>query len=234
VGRTIVQDDRDPAPVASAAWVEDIASPVLEGLVLAAIQWGSVAPLVLAAAAIMGSPGPATISLVAVVAAYGVRRSLPYACGLVAGSGLVLVAVATGVTATLLAVPALGSLLIAGSAAYILWLAYHIATAPPLSAQRAAADAPSLAGGTVLGVANPKGWVAMAAVFASARLADTAATDAAAKTAVLAVMIVLIMTVWLIAGASLAPMLRYPQRARIVNATLAAALVGATAAAVLH
>jgi threonine/homoserine/homoserine lactone efflux protein len=207
---------------------------VLEGLILAAIRWGSVAPLVLAAAAIMGSPGPATISLVAVVAAYGVRRSLPYVCGLVAGSGLVLVAVATGVTATLLAVPALGSLLIAGSAAYILWLAYHIATAPPLSAQRAAASAPSLAGGTVLGVANPKGWVAMAAVFASPRLADTAAADAAAKTAVLAVMIVVIMTVWLIAGASLAPMLRDPQQARIVNSALAAALVGATAAAVLH
>jgi threonine/homoserine/homoserine lactone efflux protein len=207
---------------------------VLEGLVLAAIRWGSVAPMVLAAAAIMGSPGPATISLVAVVAAYGVRRSLPYVCGLLAGSGLVLVAVATGVTATLLAVPALRSLLIAGSAAYILWLAYHIATAPPLSAQRAAADAPSLAGGTVLGVANPKGWVAMAAVFASARLDDTAATDAAAKTAVLAVMIVLIMTVWLLAGASLGPMLRDPQRARIINAALAAALVGATAAAVLH
>jgi threonine/homoserine/homoserine lactone efflux protein len=234
VGRRIVQDDRDRAPVASAAWLEGIALPVLEGLVLAAIRWGSIAPLVLAAAAIMGSPGPATISLVAVVAAQGVRRSLPYVCGLVAGSGLVLVAVATGVTATLLAVPALRSLLIAGSAAYILWLAYHIATAPPLSAQRAAADTPSLAGGTVLGVANPKGWVAMAAVFAGARLADTAATDAAAKTAVLAVMIVLIMTVWLLAGASLAPMLRDPQRARIVNAALAAALVGATAAAVLH
>jgi threonine/homoserine/homoserine lactone efflux protein len=189
---------------------------------------------VLAAAGIMGSPGPATISLVAVVAAQGVRRSLPYVCGLVAGSGLVLGAVATGVTATLLAVPALRSLLIAGSGVYILWLAYHIATAPPLSAQRAAAHAPSLAGGTVLGVANPKGWVAMAAVFASARLADTAATDAAAKTAVLAVMIVLIMTVWLLAGASLGPMLRDPQRARIINAALAAALVGATAAAVLH
>jgi threonine/homoserine/homoserine lactone efflux protein len=234
VGRRIVQDDRDPAPVASAAWLEGIASLVLEGLVVAAIWWGSVVPLVLAAAAIMGSPGPATISLVAVVAAYGVRRSLPYVCGLVVGSAVVLVAVATGVTATLLAVPALRSLLIAGSAAYILWLAYHIATAPQLSAQRAAADAPSLVGGTVLGVANPKGWVAMAAVFASARLADTAVTDAAAKTAVLAVMIVLIMTAWLIAGASLAPMLRDPQRARIVNAALAAALVGATAAAVLH
>jgi threonine/homoserine/homoserine lactone efflux protein len=47
-------------------------------------------------------------------------------------------------------------------------------------------------------------------------------------------MIVLIMTVWLIAGASLAPMLREPRRARIINAALAAVLVAATAVAVLH
>jgi len=207
---------------------------VLEGLVLAAIRGGSLAPLVLASAAIMGSPGPATISLVAVVAAHGVRRSLRYVCGLIVGSQLVLIAVATGVTATLLAVPAVRPLLIGASAIYIAWLAYHIVSAPPLSAQRAAADAPSLVGGAVLGVANPKGWVAMAAVFASARLADTAAADAAAKTAVLALMIVLIMTAWLIAGASLAPALRDPRRSRIVNAALAAALVGATALAVLH
>ncbi len=207
---------------------------MLEELIVAAIRWGSVGPLVLASAAIMGSPGPATVSLVAVVAAYGVRRSLPYLCGLIVGSALVLVAVATGVTATLLAVPALRSLLIAVAVAYILWLACHIATAPPLPGQRAAADAPSLAGGTVLGVANPKGWVAIAAVFASARLGDTAFADAAAKTAVLAVMIVLIMTAWLIAGASLAPMLREPRRARIINGALALALVAATAVAVLH
>jgi threonine/homoserine/homoserine lactone efflux protein len=207
---------------------------VFEALVVAAIRWESVAPLVLASAAIMGSPGPATISLVAVVAAYGVRRSLQYLLGLIVGSGLVLCAVAAGITATVMAVPAIRSVLIALSAAYILWLAYHIATAPPLSAGGAAADAPSLAGGTVLGVANPKAWVAMSAVFASARLAATAATDAAAKTAVLSVMIVLIMTGWLIAGASLAPVLRDPRRARIINAALAAALVAATALAVLH
>ncbi len=207
---------------------------MLEALLVAAIRWGSVAPLMLASAAIMGSPGPATISLVAVVSAYGVRRSLPYLLGLIVGTTLVLVAVATGITAALLAVPAIRSVLIAISAAYILWLAYHIATAPPLAAHTAASDAPSLAGGTLLGVANPKAWVAIAAVFASARLVETATTDAAAKTAVLTVMIVLIMTAWLIAGASLAPMLRDPRRARIINTALAAALVGATALAVFH
>jgi threonine/homoserine/homoserine lactone efflux protein len=188
----------------------------------------------LASAAIMGSPGPATVSLVGVVSAYGVRRCLPYLLGLIVGTTVVLVAVATGITAALLAVPAIRSILIATSGAYILWLAYHIATAPPLAAQTAAADAPSLAGGTLLGVANPKAWIAIAAVFASARLVDSTTADAAAKTVVLSVMIVLIMTAWLIAGASLAPLLRDPHRARLVNTALAAALVAATALAVLH
>jgi threonine/homoserine/homoserine lactone efflux protein len=133
-----------------------------------------------------------------------VRRSLPYLLGLIVGTTVVLVAVATGITAALLAVPAIRSVLITISAAYILWLTYHIATAPPLGAQMATAEAPSLAGGTLLGVANPKTWVAIAAVFASTRLVDTATADAAAKTVVLSVMIVLIMTAWLIAGAKVA------------------------------
>jgi threonine/homoserine/homoserine lactone efflux protein len=154
--------------------------------------------------------------------------------GLIAGTVLVLVAVATGITAALLAVPGIRSVLIAASAAYILWLAYRIATASPLATQAAAADAPSLAGGTLLGVANPKAWVAIAAVFTSVRLVDAATTDAVAKFIVLDVMIVLIMTTWLIAGAFLAPLLRDPQRARLVNGALAAALVAATALGVLH
>ncbi len=129
-----------------------------------AIRWGSLGPLLFASLAIMGSPGPATISLVAAGSAYGVRRSFAYLVGIIVGTTIVLVAVATGITVALLAVPAIGSVLIGISAAYILWLAYHIATAPPLSEQTAASDAPSLGGGVLLGVANPKAWVAIAAV----------------------------------------------------------------------
>jgi len=201
---------------------------------LAGILWGSVGPLLVTSAAIMGSPGPATISLTATGAAFGVRRSLAYLAGIVVGTSVVLVAVATGITATLLAVPSLRPVLIGVSAAYILWLAYHVATPPPLSAGAADSDAPSLGGGAVLGVANPKAWVAIAAVFAAVRMADTATLDAAAKVAALTVMIVLINTVWLVAGASLAPLLRDPRRARLLNVGLAVALVAATALAVVH
>jgi len=207
---------------------------VLEALLFPAIRWGSVGPLLLISLAIMGSPGPATISLIAAGSVYGVRRSLPYLAGIIVGTTIVLVAVATGITAALLAVPPIGSILIGISAAYILWLAYHIATAPPLSKPTGAPIAFSLMGGALLGIANPKAWVAIAAVFASAHLADSPTTDAAAKIAVLTVMIIVICATWLFAGTSIAPVLRDPRRARIVNAALAVGLVAATALAVFH
>jgi threonine/homoserine/homoserine lactone efflux protein len=210
-----------------------IAAALPEPLVAAAIHWGSVGSLVLTALATMGSPGPATISLAAAGSSFGVRRSLGYLAGVAAGTAVVLVAVATGITATVLAVPAMRPVLLVVSAAYILWLAWRIATAPRLGDRTATATVPSVVGGTVLGVANPKAWVAIAAAFASARLADTATTDAAAKLAVLVVVMVLILVAWLVAGAAFASALRDPDRVRVVNLVLAVALVVATALAVL-
>jgi threonine/homoserine/homoserine lactone efflux protein len=207
---------------------------VPDPVLAATIRWGAVGSLLVTSLAIMGSPGPATVSLTAAGSAYGVRRSLAYLTGIVAGTTLVLVAVATGVTAALLAVPALRVVLLAISAAYILRLAYHLATAPPLASEAAASQAPSLGGGALLGVANPKAWVAIAAVFASGRLAGGATVDAVAKIGLLSAMIVLINATWLVAGASFAPVLRDPRRARIVNVVLAVALVAATALAVLR
>ena len=203
-------------------------------LAAAPVHWDQAGTLLLASVAIMGSPGPATISLTAAGSAYGVRRSARYLTGIIAGSTAVLAAVATGVTVTLLTVPALRTVLAAASAAYILWLAYHIATAPPITPQTASKRSPSLTGGALLGIANPKAWVAIAVVFASAHLTANAATDAAAKTAMLTLMIILINTAWLIVGASLAPLLRDRRRSRIVNGTLAVTLVGATALAVAY
>lgn len=188
---------------------------------------GSIAALVLTSLAITGSPGPATISLVAAGSAYGARRTFRYFLGIVLGTLLVLLAVAAGITALLLAVPALRVALTVGSVVYLLWLAYRIATAPPVSPQ-ADVHAPSLRGGMLLGVANPKAWIALGAVFAGAHVATSA------KLGVLAGMIVTSSTAWLAAGRSLAPLLRRPRTARVTNVTLAVALVGASALAVVR
>lgn len=183
--------------------------------------------LIVASLIVMGSPGPSTISVTAVGAAFGLRRSLFYLSGLVAGTIAVLLAVATGLVALLLAVPRLAPVLLAASGAYILYLAYRIATAPPLSKPDGAMAAPSFAGGVLLAVANPKAYVAIAAVFAGSPL------DGVPKVAVLGVMIVLIHLVWWLAGAAFARVFHDPVWSRRVNLTFAVALVTTTAYAIM-
>jgi threonine/homoserine/homoserine lactone efflux protein len=174
-----------------------------------ALLGGSVLKLVLEAALVMGTPGPSTIAVMAAGAAFGIRRSLSFASGAVAGTVVVLLAVAIGAVAILLAVPALGFGLSVAGAIYVLYLAFKMATAPPLS-ERATA-APAFAAGLVLAVTNPKAWFAIAAVFTGTNLAGpSSALDALSKTVTLAVMIAVIHLGWLIAGVSVAGFVRDP------------------------
>jgi threonine/homoserine/homoserine lactone efflux protein len=179
-------------------------------------------PLLVASLLVMGSPGPSTISVTAVGAAFGLRRSIAYTSGLIAGTVLVLLAVATGVMAMLLALPRIAPVLLVASVGYILYLAVRIATAPPLARHDTSREAPSFGGGLLLALANPKAYVAIAAVFAGSGL------PAFLKVAVLAAMVVLIHGAWLAAGAAFAQVLRDPLWSRRVNLSLAAALVAAT------
>lgn len=183
--------------------------------------------LIVASLLVMGSPGPSTISVTAVGAALGFRRSLGYLSGLVAGTIAVLLAVATGVVAVLLAEPQLAPVLLAASAAYILYLAFRIATAPPLSKHDETVAAPSFMGGVLLAIANPKAYVAIAAVFAASMLGPVL------KIAVLGAMIVLIHLAWLLAGAAFSRVFHDPVWSRRVNLAFAAALVATTAYAVM-
>jgi threonine/homoserine/homoserine lactone efflux protein len=191
--------------------------------------------LILASVVIMGSPGPSTISATAMGAAFGLRRSLGYVGGLIAGTTVVLLAVAAGVVALLLSVPASAGALEAISAAYIFYLAFKIATAPPLDARGDGLKPPAFAGGFLLAVANPKAWLAIAAVYASAsRFAADPGFEALVKTGLLAGMIVVIHLCWLVAGVSLSRALRDPLTSRIINIVLAAALVATTLLSLLR
>ena len=196
-------------------------------------SWGPILSLILASLAVMGSPGPATISIAAVGSAFGVVRAIPYLVGLVAGAVGVLFIVALGLSAALLSLPAIGPALTIVSIAYVILLAWRIATAPPIASLDPARAPPSLWGGFVLGVANPKAYVAIAAVFAADRVAVEPTTDAVAKTAVLVAMIVVIHVVWLLAGTVFARVLTNPVAGRIANISLAAAMLLASLVALL-
>ncbi len=190
--------------------------------------WRQLLTLVLVSAVIMGSPGPATISVTAIAAAFGLRGSLRYASGIILGTVAVLLVVATGIMAIFVSVPKLAPSLAIASAAYILYLAFKIATAPPLAAHAEGTTRPSLLSGFLLAIANPKAYVAIAAVLAGTS-SDGGKPGAWANFAVLVLMIFAIHLLWLLAGTAFARFLRKPLASRIINLIFAATLVLTTA-----
>lgn len=182
--------------------------------------------LLISAAALMASPGPATLSVAATAAAYGFRGALAYVLGINLGTIAVLLAVALGASTLLHALPQLALPVTIAASLYILYLAFRIATAPPLSAEPADQTAPGLLPGLALAIANPKAYLAIAAVYSKATLIQSSALfDAISKCIILSVAIIAIHTVWALAGSALTATLRNPTASRWANLALAAVLV---------
>ena len=189
---------------------------------------------IVAGFALTGSPGPATLSLAAAGAAFGARRSLLFMLGIVTGVTCVMAITASGVIGLVLslpgAVPVVGGL----AAAYMLYLAWRIATAPPLSEEAGDGLAPSFLGGLFLALANPKAYAAMTALFSGfVLLAGRPVTDAFAKGLVLLATILIVNTAWLNVGAALTGLFRSPLANRVINIAFALLLVVSVVVALL-
>jgi threonine/homoserine/homoserine lactone efflux protein len=189
------------------------------------MAFSALVSLLASAAALMASPGPATLSVAATAAAYGLGRSLPYVVGINIGTIFVLLVMALGASTLLYALPGLALPVSIGASLYILYLAYRIATAPPL-ADRKNEPSPGVLPGLLLAMSNPKAYLAIGAVYSKAVLTPSnTASDAVLKCVILSAAIIVIHAVWALAGSALTSVLRNPQAARIVNLILAAALV---------
>jgi threonine/homoserine/homoserine lactone efflux protein len=186
----------------------------------------------LAAVALAGSPGPATLSLAASGAAFGVRRVAGYLVGIGVGMVAVMAITASGVVGLMMAVPGMAPVVTITAAAYFLWLAWRIATAPPLIEGNAQRRPPSFGAGFTLSLINPKGYAAMAALFSGfVLLRDRVTADAAVKIAVLTAVITVVNVLWLMSGAALTRFFRDPRTNRIVNVAFAVLLLASVALA---
>jgi threonine/homoserine/homoserine lactone efflux protein len=180
----------------------------------------------LAAFALAGSPGPATLSLAAAAAAFGPRRVVRYSIGIVLGMVVVMAVTASGMAGLLLAVPGATPVVTVAAAAYFLWLAWRIASAPPLAEEGRDRRPPTFGGGFGLSLMNPKGYAAMAALFSGFLLVrERLALDIALKISVLTVLIAAVNVAWLLAGALLTHLFRDPRTNRIVNVSFAILLL---------
>lgn len=186
----------------------------------------TLAGFVAAGFVLAGSPGPSTLSLAAVGAAFGFARGLRYAAGLVVGMVAVMAIVAIGGVGLLLAIPGVGRAIAILAGAYLLWLAWRIATSPPLSVHDGKHLPPGFTDGVFLSLVNPKAYAAMAALLSGFILVSgRPALDLFLKVSVLTPMIAGINVAWLVAGTGLTRFLRSPRASRVINATFAILLV---------
>ncbi|MEZ5831416.1 MAG: LysE family translocator [Dongiaceae bacterium] len=189
---------------------------------------------ILAGLALAGSPGPATLSLAATGAAFGARGGLYYMTGIDLGMVAVMGITASGIVGLLLALPGAAPFVVALSSAYFAYLAFRIATAPPLADASEQGRRPSFAGGIFLSLVNPKGYAAMAALFSSFVLIhERVALDVTAKIVVLSIIIASVNIAWLVAGSALTRMFREPRTNRIINVCFAVLLVASVGVALL-
>ena len=190
------------------------------------------AGFLLAAVALAGSPGPATLSLTATGAAFGAGRGAAYLAGIVVGMVAVMAAVAGGLVGLLMAVPGATPVVTVLAAAYFLYLAWRIAMAPPLTDDSRDRRAPSFGAGLLLSLVNPKGYAAMAALYSGFVLVpQRLGADIAIKMAVLTLIIVAVNVGWLLAGAALTRFFREPRSNRLINIAFAVLLVASVALA---
>ena len=192
----------------------------------------ALASFLLAAFALTGSPGPNTRSAAAVEASFGRLKGLKYMAGLNAGVAIVLLIVGSGISGAILAVPGIAPAITTLAVIYFLYLAWRIATAPPLSALPDTANdtqrdtAPHWYAGVFLSLANPKAYAAMAALFSGyTLLSDAPLTDGLTKAVVIMAVICIVNFIWLSVGAGLAQVMQNPRASRVVNVSFAALLL---------
>jgi threonine/homoserine/homoserine lactone efflux protein len=190
---------------------------------------------ILAAFALAWSPGPATLSLAATGAAFGSRRGVAYMTGITLGMLGVMGITATSVVGVILALPGATPVVATLAAAYFVYLAYRIATAPPLADGTEQRRQPSFSGGVFLSLVNPKGYAATAALFSGFVLVlGRPGLDVLAKTIVFEAIILAANIAWLIAGGTLTRFLREPRTNRAINVTFAILLLASVAFALLR
>ena len=171
------------------------------------------------------TPGPNNFMLLASGVNFGFRRTLPHMFGIAGGFFVLLLAVGFGLGALLVAYPPLHVALKVIGGAYLLFLAYRIATATTLS-DRAGGEHPlTFLQAAAFQWVNPKAWVL--AVTAMAIYTDPAAPFI--SVVLVAVAFALVnwpsVSVWAGFGVMLRQFLSDPLRLRWFNRAMGALLV---------
>ena len=196
-------------------------------------QWWGAALFMLVSSV---TPGPNNTMLMASGVHFGFRRTLAHLMGVQLGFGLMVIAVGLGLHTVLAQFPAFYELVRFAGAAYMVWMAWSLASARPHVPAPAALDdglhsaqdeAKPLGfwGAVLFQWVNPKAWV-MAVTIMSAYVPPGAGLLQIAPLGMLYVALGFpCSSVWVGFGSALRSYLQEPFRLRVFNCSMAAALL---------
>lgn len=183
-------------------------------------------PLILFALAMSFTPGPNVVMATASAANFGFRPVIPLLFGIATGFGAMMIAVGLGLGKVAHAQPQLHTILKFAGAAYLVYLAWRIATASPQSKGTAHSKPIGFFGAALLQLLNPKGW---ASALGGVATYTTAEGSILAKTAVVSAVLVstvfLSVTTWAAFGTAIGSYINEPRHRRVFNWFMAGLLV---------
>jgi len=187
--------------------------------------------LALTTALLLGSPGPAPLALAGVGASFGFKQGLGFLAGILLGLLVAISLVALGLGSLFEQFPTVKLICQGIATAYLIYVAYKIASNTSGIEQRAGA-APSFKDGFILNLINPKAYAAFLAIFANFMIPASSPVYSAMLTATVSFIVAVIVdALWMAIGSKLRPFFAKPEQAkwlRIAFALLLLVSIGAS------
>jgi threonine/homoserine/homoserine lactone efflux protein len=172
------------------------------------------------------TPGPNNTMLLASGVNFGFRRSLWHLAGVQVGFWFLLIVTGLGLHSALTLFPNFYLVLRVAGGAYLLWMAWKLATALPSTAETPSQAQPmGFWAAAAFQWVNPKAWVMTITCMSTYLPADANAADMATLIAMFVVVGLPCSFIWLGFGQAMRQWLQDPVRLRIFNVTMALALV---------
>jgi threonine/homoserine/homoserine lactone efflux protein len=180
------------------------------------------------------TPGPNNALLMASGMNHGFRRSLPLIFGVALGFPLMIGLVGLGLGGIFKVYPLLYVALKYTGAAYMLYLAWKIATAKPAGDSGFAAKPMGFLQMCLFQWVNPKGWIMAVTALSAYTLAEDYYTGVAVVVGTFVVMGITSAITWTGFGAILKSTMTDPRYFRIINVSLAVLLVASLVPMLWH
>ena len=172
------------------------------------------------------TPGPNNIMLLSSALTYGFRRTLPHLAGIVIGFAFMVGAVGLGLGTVFITYPVLQTILKYAGAAYLVYLAAHIAMSGPVTPGQDNSRGPmTFWGAAVFQWINAKGWVMVIGTITAYAGIASFPWNIVMQVAISLLIGAASCVAWALFGSALRPWLTSPKAVRAFNVVMAILLL---------